>query len=139
MGKGIEAGEGKGSHQPRYPQRDTEQGCKLNVPAADSAVRSKGDGKQEQEAGQCPRSAMQQSFREGCLRVGSIHQRQEKEAPGKEGKQGSVAYPVVPFIVQCKPGKKQQGKCVVCKQQLIHVWNTNHQTGCPESARHHLH
>ncbi len=49
--QGQKAGEGKGGHQPRCPEGDAQQGCQLDVPAADPAVCGKGDGEQEQEAG----------------------------------------------------------------------------------------
>ena len=49
--QGKKAGEGKGGHQPGCPEGDAQQGCQLDVPAADPAVCGKGDGEQEQEAG----------------------------------------------------------------------------------------
>lgn len=50
MDQGVKAGEDKGSHQSEYPKRDTEQRHQLDVPAADSAVCGKGNGKQEDKA-----------------------------------------------------------------------------------------
>ena len=47
MDQGIEAGYGKRSHQAGYPEGDTEQRHKLDVPAADPAACGKGNGKQE--------------------------------------------------------------------------------------------
>ena len=139
VGQGKQAGEGKGDHQPGCPEGDAQQGRELDVPAADPAVCGKGDGEQEQEAGQGAHDAAKQGFRKRDLRAGSVRKRQVKEAPGQEGKQGSVAYPVVPVVIKRKSCKKQQGKRMVGKQQLIHVWNTSRRTGCPGSVRRRLH
>ena len=97
--QGKKAGERKGSHQPRRPEGDAEQCHKLDVPVADPAVCGKGDGKQEQEAGQESQGAAQHGFRESHPRAGICCQREGKETPGQEGKQGGIAYPVVPVIV----------------------------------------
>ena len=139
MDQGINTGEDEGVHQPGYPEWDAEQRHKLDVPAADSAVCGKGDSKQENKASQKSRNGSYSPICRGKVWRGTVHQQGCKKAPGQESKQGSIAYPVVPFIVKSKSGKKQQGECMVCKKQLIHVWSTSHRTGCPESVRRHLH
>ncbi len=137
--QGKKAGEGKGGHQSGCPEGDAEQGNKLDVPAADPAVCGKGDGKQEQEAGQKSHDAVQQGFSKSRPRAGAYCQRKVKEAPGQEGKQGGIAYPVVPAVIKRKSRKGQQGQDVIEKQRLIHVWNTSRRTGCPGSVRSRLH
>lgn len=139
MDQGKQAGEGKGGHQGGSPEGDAQQGCELDVPAANPAVCGKGDGKQEQEAGQESQGAVQHGFREGGPWAGICCNRQGEEAPGKEGKQGGIAYPVVPVVIKCEPGKGQHGQGMVEEQRLTHAWYTSRRTGCPGSARSHSH